>query len=134
MNKTIYLRFILLCFCLLGAKNNQKFYINDLIEENGQLFKKFKRKKIEGLIFRKIKDNENNTIEKFVGEYTQNGKNGKWIRRWKDGKIKSSGYYKDSNKEGIWEEFNQEGKKAYQLFYENGIIVHIINLNIQDSQ
>ena len=69
-----------------------------------------------------------------MGEYTQNGKNGKWIRRWKDGKIKSSGYYKDSNKEGLWEEFNQEGKKAYHLFYENGIIVHIINLNIQDSQ
>ena len=114
------------------TKNNQKFYINDLIENNGQLFKKFKKTKVHGFIFRKFKKNRNSTSEKFIGEYRHNGKNGKWTRRWNNGNIKSSGYYIDSIKEGLWEEFNQEGEKFYQVYYENGIIVYIKNLNIQD--
>lgn len=128
--KIVYLAYIFLCLSLLNAKNNQKFYINDLIENNGQFFKKFKKVKVQGFIFQKFKSNRNSFSEKFIGEYRHNGKNGKWTKRWKNGNIKSSGYYKNSIKEGLWEEFNQEGEKFYQLYYENGIIVFIKNLNI----
>ena len=62
-----------------------------------------------------------------------NGKIGKWTRRWNNGEKKSVGYYKDSIKEGLWEEFNQSGEKYYQLYYENGTLIHLENMKNQRS-
>ncbi len=131
--KKNYIIFILLIISNVSTKNNQKFYINDLIEINDQFFKKFQKKEIEGLIFRKFKSDRNYTIEKFVGEYVNNGKIGKWTRRWNNGEKKSVGYYKDSIKDGLWEEFNQSGEKYYQLYYENGTLIHLENMKNQRS-
>lgn len=121
---------VFLNFSYLKSENYKKFYINDLIEIDDKIFKKFRKKEINGLIYRKFKIKGLESKEYFVGRYLEGGKNGEWTRRWNNGKIKSSGSYINTIKNGLWEIYNQKGEKIYQLYYENGILTYIVNLNL----
>ena len=113
----------------IRSMENHKYFINHLIEKEGEFFKKYDNTPLSGSMYKTFKDKSDNIQVELVGKYLNNEKNGKWIRRWNNGNIKSSGYYKGSLKDGLWEEYNQKGEKFYQLYYENGILIDLINLN-----
>jgi len=101
------------------------YFINNLIEDDGKIYRKFTMERVTGEIYRMFSNPNLENVK--VGRISREGKNGKWTRWWENGFKKSEGFYLDSKKVGYWVEWNKQGTKYYLSLYENGSIVYLKN-------
>ena len=106
--------------------------VNNLVEENGQFYRKITKQKVTGNFFRDFDGFSLESVK--VGLVTKDGKEGKWTRWWKNGIKKSEGFYEKNKKVGYWVEWNQSGLKYYEILYEEGNIINIKNYQKQNLE
>jgi antitoxin component YwqK of YwqJK toxin-antitoxin module len=119
--------FILFYSFITCNKHSERYYLNHLIERDGLFFSQFENKKVFGELYEYFTFKNQARKEEYVGLITINGKVGIWTRRWNNGIKKSSGEYINSKKEGLWKDWNENGKQVYQTFYENGRVIYLFN-------
>lgn len=118
--------FILIWFLLNALLASSPIYfMNNLIEDDGKIYKRFTMKRVTGEIHRMFDNPKLENVK--IGRITRYGKNGKWTRWWENGFKKSEGCYIDGKKVGYWVEWNKQGTKSYLSLYENGNIIYLKN-------
>ena len=122
-----YLFIIVTCFQYDDIFCQESFFINNLIEKDGRLFRPFLNEPVYGDIYRDFLINNKKSEKVFIGHITENGKQGKWTRYWNNAKKKEEGYFIDSKKDGLWIEWMENGEKYAEIFYRKGLVVHLTN-------
>ncbi len=118
--------FIIIFILLISSSQCRSGYIvNNLIEQNGEFYRKITKQKITGNLFRKFSMPISNVVK--VGLVTKDGKEGKWSRWWENGVKKSEGFYKRGKKVGYWMEWDARGLQHYEILYDNGEVINIKN-------
>ena len=130
------LRYISLLFLLelVYCSEQQKYFINHLIEKNGVIQRPITNELVIGNIYRYFENENMEKINVFIGTITPEGKNGNWIRWWKNGVKKSEGRYHNSVKEGLWSNWTQTGDKYSEVIYKNGQVIHLKNCLLENCE
>ena len=111
-----------LCF----GSDQQVFFINHLVEINGNYFRPITNEPVVGDIYRYFQYDKNRHTE-FVGTIDSNGKNGIWSKWWGNGNKRSEGAYINSVKHGFWTEWKINGDKYVEILYKNGEVIQLKN-------
>ena len=77
---------LLLFFGLLYCSDQQIFFINHLVEQNGEIVRPVTNEPVIGDIYRYFGNGNMESKNVFIGTITTEGKNGNWIRWWDNGK------------------------------------------------
>lgn len=87
----------------------------------------FKNGKAEGKCFQQMKVGSSDTY--MVLRHYKNGiHTGEYLETYKNGGIKTKGYFSDNQREGLWEYFNPDGsRKSIAETYQNGKVIKRIN-------
>ena len=123
---------LLLFIGLLFSSNQRIFFINHLVEKNGVLVRPMTNEVVIGDIYRYFKKRNIQSKKVFVGTITAEGKNGNWVRWWKNGRKKSEGRFLNSMKDGLWTEWTEQGDKYSVLLYKNGSLVQLKNCLLEN--
>ena len=123
---------LLLFIGLLYCSGQQIFFINHLIEQNGEIVRPITSEPVNGEIYRYFGNGNMESKNVFIGTITIEGKNGNWIRWWDNGKKKSEGRYLNSVKEGLWTDWTENGNKYSEILYKNGSIIQLKNCLLED--
>ena len=116
---------------LCYSSDQQVFFINHLVEINGNYFRPITNEPVIGNIYRSFEYDKTRYTE-FVGSIDRNGKNGVWSKRWDNGKKRSEGKYINSIKHGFWTEWKINGDKYVEILYKNGEIIQIKNCEMEN--
>ena len=128
INRITLLLFIGLLYC-----SDQKiFFINHLVEQNGEIVRPITNEPVIGDIYRYFGSGNMESKNVFIGTITTKGKNGNWIRWWDNGEKKSEGRYINSVKEGFWTDWTETGEKYSKILYKNGSIIQLKNCLLEN--
>ena len=116
---------------LFYSSDQQVFFINHLVEINGNYFRPITNEPVIGNIYRSFEYDKTRYTE-FVGSIDRNGKNGVWSKWWDNGKKKAEGKYINSIKHGFWTEWKLNGDKYVEILYKNGEIIQIKNCETEN--
>ena len=123
---------LLLFMGLLYCSDQQIFFINHLVEQNGEFVRPITNEPVIGDIYRYFGKGNMESKNVFIGTVTTEGKNGNWIRWWNNGEKKSEGHYLNSVKEGFWTEWTETGDKYSEILYKNGSIIQLKNCLLEN--
>ena len=122
MIKTIIkvLIFNVLCF----SSDQERLFINHLVEQDGSYFRPITNEPVIGDIYRYFGHHASEHTE-FVGKIDGKGKNGTWTRWWENGIKRSRGDYINSVRHGFWTEWKINGDKYAEMLYKSGRIIQL---------
>ena len=123
---------LLLFIGLLYCSEQQIFFINHLVEQNGEIVRQITNEPVIGDIYRYFRNDNMESKNVFIGTITTKGKNGNWIRWWDNGEKKSEGCYINSVKEGFWTDWTETGDKYSEILYKNGSIIQLKNCLLEN--
>ena len=128
--------YVLLFFLSFGicrqVFNQQNFFINNLVEKNGEYVRPFTNEPVFGDIYQYFVIDNQRTDKVFIGTVTRKGKQGYWTRYWENGIKKDQGYFINSKKDGLWLEWMENGAKYSEIYYDNGVAKHLTNCMIEN--
>ena len=112
--------------------NQQIFFVNNLVEQDGEYVRPFTNEPVVGDLYQYFIYNNQRSDKVFVGIVTKKGKQGYWTRYWSNGNKKDEGYFINSEKDGLWVEWMEDGRKYAEIFYEKDIVQHLTNCIIEN--
>ena len=113
------------------SSEEEKYFINHLVENNGNYFRPIINEPVIGSIYRYFGHDRIMHTE-FVGIIDNEGKNGTWTRWWNNGVKKSRGDYINSVKHGFWTEWKLNGDKYAEILYKNGKVIQLKNCETEN--
>ena len=103
---------------LVGVCFSQKSYnIKHLVKQNGVWYKKFSEEVVNGTVFEKI-----DGIDAPLGKMVDGKKEGKWIDWNDDGTKSQERYFQNDILNGEAVVWYDSGEKRYKAYYKNGLL------------
>lgn len=68
--------------------------------------------------FKNSGDKQCQQIQGKDGRYLNHGK---YVQKYRNGKVAVAGFFKDGKKDGVWEFFDESGEKKIERFFKNGV-------------
>ncbi len=126
---------LILFLSLLSSQSWSVFLtMDDLVERDGLIYKKFTDVPFTGEVSGKIqgwfKDGKedgkwiayhDNGQLYYKGEYKDGKQEGVWVGYWENGQLDYKGEYKNGKREGEWVQYWNNGQLNYKAKYFNGL-------------